>query len=100
MYHILFIHSSVVGHLDCFHASVIVSGTAVDMRVHVSFYALFSSRYTPRSVTAGSHGSSVNTEHFTNWHIILAQGHANLLSACFDSHGQTMTTLSLELTFS
>ena len=35
MYHILFIHCSVVGHLGCFHFLVIVNNAAMNIRVHV-----------------------------------------------------------------
>ena len=37
IYHIFFIHSSIVGHLGCFHILVIVTSAAVDIGVHVSF---------------------------------------------------------------
>ena len=36
--YIFFIHSSVNGHLGCFHALFIVSGAAVNIGVHVSFW--------------------------------------------------------------
>ena len=37
MYHIIFIHSSVDGNLDCFHVSAIVSSAAMNTEVHVIF---------------------------------------------------------------
>ena len=37
IYYIFFIHSSVNGHLGCFHISAIVNSAAVNIRLHVSF---------------------------------------------------------------
>ena len=59
MYHLFFIHSSVYGHLGCFHILAIVSSASVNMRVHVSFLIMGFSRYMPRSGVAGSYGSSI-----------------------------------------
>ena len=59
MYHI-FIHSSVHGHLGCFHVLVIVNSAAiVNIRVHVSFSIMVSSEYMPSSGIAGSYGSFI-----------------------------------------
>ena len=57
MYHIFFIHSSVDGHLCCYHVLAIAHSASVNTGVHVTFQAMFLSRYMPRSGIAGSHGS-------------------------------------------
>ena len=48
MYHIFFIHSSVNGHLGCFHVLAIVNSAAVSIGVHVSFQITVLSGYMPR----------------------------------------------------
>ena len=53
MYHD-FIHSSVDGHLGCFHVLAIVNSAAINNGIHVSFSILFSTGYTPKSGTAES----------------------------------------------
>ena len=40
MYHVFFIHSSVDGHLGCFHVSAIVNSAVVYTGVHASFQKL------------------------------------------------------------
>ena len=45
VYHIFFIHSSVDGHLGCFHVLDIVHSAAMNIRVYVPFSILVSSRY-------------------------------------------------------
>ena len=55
MYHKFFTHSSVDGHLGCFHILDIVNSAAVNNGIHVSFSILVSSGYMPRSGIAGSY---------------------------------------------
>ena len=56
MYHSFFIHSSVDGHLSCFHALAIVNCAAMNNGIHVNFSILVSSGYMPRSGISGSYG--------------------------------------------
>ena len=57
MYHNFFIHSSVNGHLGCFHVLAIVNSATMNNRIHVSLSILVSSGYMPRSGISGSYGS-------------------------------------------
>ena len=50
----LLIHSSVDGHLCCFH--VLAASAAMNIGVHVSFQIRLFSRYMPRSGITGSYG--------------------------------------------
>ena len=59
MDHIFFIHSSVDGHLGCFHVVAIVNSAATNIGVHVSFSVLVSSGYMPRSGIAESYGGFI-----------------------------------------
>ena len=59
MHHTLFIHSSVNGHLVCFHVLAIVNSAAMNNGIHVSFSTLVSSGYMLRSEIAGSHGGFI-----------------------------------------
>ena len=42
MHHIFFIHSSVDGHLGCFHVLAIVNNASINIRLHVYFQIWFS----------------------------------------------------------
>ena len=59
MYHHFFIHSSVDGHLGCFHVLAIVNGAAMNIGVHAPFKILISLEYTPSSGIAGSYGGFI-----------------------------------------
>ena len=48
IYHNFFIHSSVNGHLGCFHVLAVVNSAAMNSGIHVSFSSLVSSGYVPR----------------------------------------------------
>ena len=59
MYHYFFIHSSVDGHLGCFHVLAIVNSAAMNNGIPVSFSVFVSSGYMPRSGIAGSYGGFI-----------------------------------------
>ena len=59
IYHNFFIHSSVDGHLGCFHSLAIVNSAAMNIGVHVSLSILASSGYMPKSGIAGSYGGFI-----------------------------------------
>ena len=59
MYHSFFIHSSVDGHLGCFHGLAIINNAAVNIGLHVAFSILVSSGYMPRSEISGSYGGFI-----------------------------------------
>ena len=54
-----FIHSSVDGHLGCFHVLAAVTSIAVNTGVRVSFHIMVLSGYMPSTGIPGSFGSSV-----------------------------------------
>ena len=57
--HHFFIHSSVDGHLGCFHVLAIVNSAAMNNGIHVSLSIVVSSGYMPRSGIAGSYGGFI-----------------------------------------
>ena len=59
MYRDFFIHSSVDGHLGCFHVLAIVNSAAMNGGIHVPFLVLVSSRYRPKSGIAASYAGFI-----------------------------------------
>ena len=81
MYHNFFIHSSVDGHLGCFHVLAIVNSAAMNNGMHVSFSVLVSSGYMLSGKIAGSYGGFIFSFFFWNLHTILNSG-------CISLHSQ------------
>ena len=54
--HHFFICSAVDGHLGCFHVLAGVNSATMNIGVHVSFWTIVFTEYTPSSVIAGLYG--------------------------------------------
>ena len=79
MYHTLFIHSSVNGHLNCFHALDIVTSATKNFGIRMSFSLMVFSGYMPSSGISGSYDSFI-PRFLRNLYIVLQRGYINLHS--------------------